>query len=275
MLNYQTTKLQNNHNYTTHMTLSTITNKQQQIIRLLYRHRFLDRKQIQTLLQHKDKRRIITWLKDLREKQYVQWIYDGDDFAAKTKPAIYYIGLAGIRYLKMTGDYPTFELRKRYKEAGRKQSYISRCLLIADCCIALDDKAKTSQSLRYTYVTEADYSDLDSPYSPTLGELKPHLYFEKDDSKSNTTYVMELFDALLPRYQVRKRLREYLKDKKAGASNLVALLAFSSTADLLYAKRRLRLLLEDDDEEGELIIRLTTVDKIKKDGITSEIWEEI
>lgn len=258
------------------MTLPAITNKQQQIIRLLYRHRFLDRKQIQTLLQHKDKRRIITWLKDLREKQYVQWIYDGDDFAAKTKPAIYYIGLAGIRYLKTTGDYPTIELRKRYKETGRKQSYISRCLLIADCCIALDDKAKTSQSLRYTYVTEADYSDLDSPYNSTLGELKPHLYFEKNDSKSNTTYVMELFDDLLPRYQVKKRLGEYveyLKDKEPDASDSIVLLAFSSTADLLYAKRRLRLLLEDD--ENELIIRLTTVDKIKKDGITSEIWEEV
>ncbi len=260
------------------MTIPTITNKQQQIIRLLYRHRFLDRKQIQTLLQNKDKRRIITWLKDLREKQYVQWIYDGNDFAAKTKPAIYYIGLAGIRYLKTTGDYPTLELRKRYKEAGRKQSYISRCLLIADCCIALDGKAKTSENLRYRYVTEADYSDLDSPYNPILGELKPHLYFEKDDSKSNTTYVMELFDTLLPRYQVRKRLGEYveyLKDKKADASNLVALLAFSSTADLLYAKRRLRLLLEDGDDEDDLIIRLTTVDKTKKDGITSEIWEEV
>lgn len=259
------------------MTLPTITNKQQQIIRLLYRHRFLDRKQIQTLLRHKDKRRIITWLKDLREKQYVQWIYDGDDFAAKTKPAIYYIGLAGIRYLKTTGDYPTLELRKRYKESGRTQSYISRCLLIADCCIALDDKVKTSESLRYTYVTEADYCDLDSPYNLLLGELKPHLYFAKDDGNSNTTYVMELFDALLPRYQVRKRLSEYLeylRDREADASDSIAMLAFSSTADLLYAKRRLRLLLEDD-EENELIIRLTIMDKIRKESVVGKIWEEV
>ena len=259
------------------MTIPTITNKQQQIIRLLYRHRFLDRKQIQTLLQHKDKRRIITWLKDLREKQFVQWIYDGDDFAAKTKPAIYYIGLAGIRYLKTTEDYSTLELRKRYKEPGRTQSYISRCLLIADCCIALDDKAKTSESLRYTYLTEADYSDLDSPYNSLLGELKPHLYFAKDDGNSHTTYVMELFDALLPRYQVRKRLGEYLeylKDKKADAANSIALLAFSSTADLLYGKRRLRWLLEDD-EENELIIRLTIMDKLRKESVVGKIWEEV
>jgi len=259
------------------MTLPTITNKQQIIIRLLYRYRFLDRKQIQILLQHKDKRRIITWLKDLRQKQYAQWIYDADDFVAKTKPAIYYIGLAGIRYLKKTGDYPTLELRKRYKESGRTQSYISRCLLIADCCITLDEKVKTSKGLNYIYFTEADYSDSDSPYNSLLGELKPHLYFVKDDGGINTAYVMELFDALLPRYQVRKRLGEYLeylRDREADTTNSIALLAFSSTADLLYAKRRLRLLLEND-EGNELIIRLTIMDKIRKESVIGRIWEEV
>ena len=259
------------------MTILTITNKQQIIIRLLYRYRFLDRKQIQILLQHKDKRRIITWLKDLRQKQYVQWIYDADDFAAKTKPAIYYIGLTGMRYLKRTGDYPTLELRKRYKESGRTQSYIGRCLLIADCCIALDEKAKTSKGLNYTYLTEADYSNPDSPYNLLLGELKPHLYFVKNDDGVNTEYIMELFDALLPRYQVKKRLGEYLeylRDREADATGSIALLAFSSTADLLYAKRRLCLLLEDD-EENELIIRLTIMDKIKKESVVGKIWEEV
>lgn len=259
------------------MTLPKITNKQQQIIRLLYRHRFLDRQQIQTILQHKDKKRIITWLKDLREKQYVQWIYNTDDFAAKTKPAVYYIGLGGIRYLKTIGDYPTTELRKRYKESGRTQAYIDRCLLIADCCIALDNKARTNEKINYVYLTEADYSNINSPYNLPLDELKPHLYFEKEDDCNKTINVMELFDVSLPRYQVRKRLGEYLEylqDNSTDLSSLIALLAFSSTADLLYAKRSLRLLLEDD-EEDELIIRLTTVDKIRKESVVGKIWEDV
>lgn len=259
------------------MTIPTISNKQQEIIRLLYRYRFLDRKQIQTLLRHKDKRRIISWLKDLREKQYVEWIYDADDFVAKTKPAIYYVGLASVRYLKKIGKYPTLELRKRYKESGRTRSYIGRCLLIADCCIALDEKAKICEGLNYTYLTEADYSDPDSPYNPMLSELKPHLYFVKNYDGVSTAYVMELFDALLPRYQVRKRLGEYLeylRDREADASNSIVLLAFSSTADLLYAKRRLRWLLEDD-EDSEFIIRLTTIDKIKKESVVGKIWEDV
>lgn len=259
------------------MTLPTITNKQQQIIRLLYRHRFLDRQQIQTILQHKDKKRIITWLKDLREKQYVNWIYNADDFAAKTKPAVYYIGLIGIRHLKTIDNYPTIELRKRYKESERTQAYIDRCLLIADCCIALDNKTRDSEKLCYTYLTEADYSDFNSPYNLLLNELKPHLYFEKETDGNKTAYIMELFNKSLPRYQFRKRLGEYLeylKDKQADALDSIGLLAFSTTADLLYAKRRLRLLLEDD-EDNKVIIRLTATDKIKKEGVVGKIWEEL
>jgi hypothetical protein len=49
-------------------TLPPLTPKQQEILKLLYKYKFLNRTQIQTLLSHKDKRRIITWLKDLREK---------------------------------------------------------------------------------------------------------------------------------------------------------------------------------------------------------------
>ena len=81
------------------MNLPKITTKQSDILKLLYTYRYLDRKQIQLAMNHTDKRRILAWLKDLREKHYVEWIYS-TDFAEKTKPAIYYLGLNGVRYLK-------------------------------------------------------------------------------------------------------------------------------------------------------------------------------
>jgi hypothetical protein len=81
-------------------TLPTITTKQQAILKLLYQYRFLNRIQIQTLLKHKDKRIIISWLKDLRDKQYVNWHYDATDFIAKSQLGIYYLALNGIRYLR-------------------------------------------------------------------------------------------------------------------------------------------------------------------------------
>ena len=81
------------------MQLPKTTTKQQDILKLLYRYRFVDRIQIQVLMGHKDKRRIGAWLKDLREKHYIEWIYS-TDFAEKTKPAIYYLGINGIRLLR-------------------------------------------------------------------------------------------------------------------------------------------------------------------------------
>ena len=65
--------------------LPGVTKKQKEIVELVYKHRFINRIQIQTLLGHKDYKTINLWLKDLKEKQYVEWIYS-THFAEKTKP---------------------------------------------------------------------------------------------------------------------------------------------------------------------------------------------
>ena len=85
------------------MKLPPTTPKQQDILKLLYRYRFANRIQLQEFMGHKNKRRIAEWLKDLREKHYIEWIYS-TDFAEKTKPAIYYLGLNGVRYLKTVDE---------------------------------------------------------------------------------------------------------------------------------------------------------------------------
>jgi hypothetical protein len=91
---------------------------------------------------HTDKRRISAWVKDLREKQYIEWIYDPNDFIAKSQPAIYYLGSNGIRHFKQFDSYPTTELRKRYREQQRSQTFIDSSLAIADCCLGLEAARK-------------------------------------------------------------------------------------------------------------------------------------
>ena len=256
----------------TKATLPLITHKQQEILILLYRFRFLDRIHIQALLEHKDKRRILSWLKDLREKQYIDWHYDADDFATKTKPAIYYLSLNGIRYLRGSDKYPSEELRKRYKEPNRTQSFIDRCLLIADCCITL--KAKSSEEISYSYNLQADIS------SSTYNGLKPHLSFVKQHKGTVTNYLLEIIETTLPRYQLRKRLKDhtdYLVDedwKEDLYEAPIVLFVCPNTADLLYVKRRIRNLLEDEDIES-YVVRVTIAEKLKAQGITSMIWEEV
>lgn len=267
------------------MNLPKITNQQQAILQLLYKHRFLDRTHIQAIMHHKDKPRIITWLKDLREKEYIEWIYDKDDFANKTKPAIYYLNLNGIRYLRTLNEYPPTELRKRYKEPTREQSFIDRCLILADCCVTLE--AKSIGEVQYSYVVEADYTDPDNERYFLSDELKPHLCFTKQESAEKTTYLVEIFDATTPHYMLRKRIKDYVvylnsgdwQDQTKDEQPPIALLACPTKADLIYAKRRTRMLLEDIQDEDtpkaeRLHIRFATIEQLKQQGVTSIIWEE-
>lgn len=258
-------------------TLPPITSKQQEILTLLYTFRFLDRTHIQILLGHKDKRRILSWLKDLREKSYVDWHYNADDFAAKTKPAIYYLNLNGIRYLRGLNTYPSGELRKRYKEPTRTPSFIDKCLLIADCCTAL--QTQSNKDVSYGYVTDADYVD-QNHNDHSLNKLKPNLFFTKQQSEMKVSYLLEVFDTTLPRYQLRKRLKDYVdylaNEDWGDTLDEVPTVLFvcPNTADLLYVKRRVRKLLEGEDIENASI-RVTTTEKLKTESVVSRIWEEI
>jgi protein involved in plasmid replication-relaxation len=253
-------------------TLQPITPKQQQIITLLYQYRFLNRLHIQALLKHKDKQRIIIWLKDLREKEYIDWHYDKSSLITKNQPAVYYITLNGIRYLRSLDGYPIAELRKRYKESTRKQTYIDRCLLMADCSIAL--MAKSNSQHEYVVSLSPGYAE-DTDAHQDVRDINPHLYFIKAQGATITRYLLEYFVEPLPRYQLRKRLKEYIEyaTNDDDADSLIVLFVCATVSELMYIKRRVRIMIDDDGRE--LRIRLTTLDKLEASGITSTIWEEV
>lgn len=285
--------------------LAKITKKQQEILKLLYRFRFLNRIQIQTLMGHKDPKTINLWLRDLRSKGYVEWIYS-THFAEKTKPAIYYLGLNGVRYLrKLTitdegGEqlptYPPEELRKRYKEPTRSQTYVDRCILLADCCVTLGQQS--TDKLNYFYQTEADYLLENSYYHFVLDSelIQPSLIFCKDrldnegkEEETLESYLLEVFDPTLPRYRIKKRLSDYVKylddedytwKEQTDTEKLpIILFVCPRTTDLIYAKRRTRKLIADswewkNEDEERPRIRFTTVEKLKQHGLLSKIWEE-
>jgi len=232
---------------------------------------------------HKNKRRIADWLKDLREKHYVEWIYS-TDFAEKTKPAIYYLGINGIRLLRTLDIYPPEELRKRYRESSRSPDFIAKSVLLAGCCLNL--AAKSTGNLSYSFVTQADYADADNEYNFLAEELKPDLCYERaEQTKHGTTmedYLIVVFDAATPRYMIRKRLKDYVTYLDEGSwkrrfddSELMVHFACPSKAELIYAKRRTRILLENIGRDKRSHIRFTTVEQVKLEGVTGFIWEEV
>ncbi|MEO6761571.1 MAG: replication-relaxation family protein [Candidatus Saccharimonadales bacterium] len=265
------------------MKLPKITTKQQTILKLIYRYRFLNRVQIQALLGHKSHKNTIVWLKDLRQKQYLDWIYS-TDFAEKTKPAIYYLNIDGLRYLTSTGDYPIEELRKRYREHSLKQPFIDRSILLADCCISL--MVNSVAGVSYSFVTHADYTDPGDQYHffAETGLIKPQLIIKKQERLPQTTkttnYLLEVFDASLPQYRIRKRLKDYVKFLADGAwagerddPEPIILLVCPSLHVLIYAKWRVRKYLEDIPSAADIKIQFTTTEILKQRGMTAEIWE--
>jgi len=265
------------------MTLPPITPKQQDILKLLYKYRFANRIQLQEFMGHKNKRRIAEWLKDLREKHYIEWIYS-TDFAEKTKPAIYYLGLNGVRYLKTVDEYPPAEVRKRYRESSRSPDFIAKSVLLADGCLSL--AAKSKSKLTYSFVTQADYADVDNEYHFLAEELKPDLCYERvEQTKRGTVvedYLVVVFNAAAPRHKVRKRLKDYVTYLDEGGwrrrfdgSELMVHIACPNVAELIYAKRRTRALLKDIGRDKKTHIRFTTVEQVRLQGVTGFIWEEV
>ena len=258
------------------MNLPKLTTKQAEILKLLYKYRYLDRIQIQKTLQHKDKRRILAWLKDLRDKHYVEWIYS-TDFIEKTKPAIYYLGINGIRHLKALDEYPIEEVRKRYKDDNRSRTFIDRSLAIASCCLALE-----ATGSGYSVITETDYINPEHDYH-FLAEhdiLRPSLYIQKQVRGVTTNYLLEIFDATLPRYRMRRRLKAYVtylddQEWEGEEPGPIILLVCSSITELVYAKRATKKLIEDTyADDGELQLRFTTAEVLKREGVAAKIWEE-
>ena len=275
------------------MNLPKLTPKQQEIIRLLYGYRFITRKQIQLLLGHTDKRRISAWLKELREQQFVNWLYDPNDPYERSAPAVYFLHINGIRFLRKTGEYMEPDLRKRYKDATRQQDFIDRCLLLADCTIHLEARNK-NDDISYTYALKADYTDPDSDFC-ILGEsefIDPDLAFTKeaetDEGYINQTYFVQFFDLSTPRYMVKKRLKgcvEYFGSKEpeewvgqTGQEELpIVLVACPTLAELIYAKRYTKKQLQDNelDEREDVCIRFATIQQVKRQGVTGLIWEDV
>jgi hypothetical protein len=265
------------------MNLPRITNKQQEIVELLYRYRFLNRIQIQTLLHHKNRKTINVWLSDLREKQYVEWIYS-DHFLEKTKPAIYYLGINGVRYLRSTGNYPVVELRKRYKESGRSEGFISRSIFLADISIEL--AGKTSESKRYVCQTAAEYVVPGSTFHflTKIKAINPDIVYTRQEDGVTKVYLLELLDAPLPRYRVKRRLKVYVDFLDYGftewrklsgeAKRPTVLFICPSVGELLFAKRYTRKLLEKALERKQIHIKFRTIDKVRETGLISKGWEE-
>ena len=179
-----------------------LSQKQQEILTLIPRFRFLTRIHIQSFLKHKDEARINKWLKYLIQNQYVLRRYDNAIIGKNRSPAIFYLGNGGVGFVNTFGMYDNTFIHKLYFDKKRSVTFIEHCLMIATICCALDNQQSDIKS--YEYATASDISDLQNPFHFLRNsELSVDLVFSKKErGKRKKWYFLTYFDQTLPRYRL-------------------------------------------------------------------------
>ena len=78
-----------------------ITKKQKDILYYLYKFYFLNTNQLQKLCHHKKPQTVQKWLKDLKDKKYINiHKIKENKFIIKTEPSIYYLTKLARQKLK-------------------------------------------------------------------------------------------------------------------------------------------------------------------------------
>ena len=257
------------------MEKAKITQKQQEIIKLIYKFRFLNSTQIQRFLNHHDKKRINLWLKDLNDKKYLNRIYS-NRLGDNTIPAIYYSGENLYKIIREFTDYSGKYLKNLYRDKERSQSFIKRQMFIADICLDLT-KISNKGETKYKFMTAADCTS--NPLYAFMDDLSPQLIFTKNKSKQ---YFFAMLDSNMPKYMVKKKIKNYFElfyenawEENIGTKFPTILFSCETKALLIFAKKTAKYLLNDYQNPEELELWFGLDEDIKEYGIIAEVWETI
>lgn len=245
--------------YTNTTLLPKLTKKQQQILLLLYRFRFLNRIHIQTLLNHKDYHRTNFWLKDLTEKEYTGRIYS-NKLKENTIPAKYYLKINGIRYLKTQSECHKAYFNKLYKEGEKSPVFINRCFFIADMYLKFLHETQNKIST-YQFYTQTDYTP-----TSIIREINPHFVILKGKRNQKRYHAYELFEEGQPQWYKKDRIKKYIEffaqEEKALPVDITFVCPHKS---FIAITRHIKRLNETDESIPE--ISVTTKELMKQDKI--------
>lgn len=250
-----------------------ITPKQHEILILLYRYRFLNRKQIQKFLNHKYPRRINSWLKDMTDKKIISRKYSYK-LKENTKPAIYHLS-SGSKKILLKDDQVNKNLIDRvYQEKNRSKKFINRCLLTADIFFHLKDQSLVFNN-KLHYYTKTDLSVYD--YFPYR---LPDAYIVLETNNNLARrYFLEIIANKTPCFVLRNRIQIYVDYfeaggwyKKTGYPLPKILIICPNKYIKSYFKKYISQLLEEGYHQVQYFLALAS--DIKTKGIRSDTWEE-
>lgn len=189
--------------------LPKLTSNQKQLLFYFYQFRFLHTQQIQKLFNHKDPRMVQIWLKDLKEKGYIQRQYFKDTFENHAKPAVYFLTLQARQFLKNNKNYNLDALDKLYKEKKRTESFIHNCLTLVDIYLYFVLNKKKAEKI--SFYTENQLLQYDS-----FPKEYPDAYIVVKTKGNTKRYFLELFEDYVTARVLQSRLKAYVQYADEG-----------------------------------------------------------
>ncbi len=187
------------------------TSKQDEILLLLYRFRFLNRIQIQQFLNHKSDTRVTHWLKDLTERNIIKRIYS-QTVGDINKPAIYYLGLKSrhILLLKFKEQCNAKLLHRVYREGKSSPTFQEHWIFMTDLYFHFLKVAKKNNAELHFY-TQTDLENF--AYLPLS---LPDAYIAVKDQKQSKRYFLELIDGNEKWFEADKKMKRLISYFKKG-----------------------------------------------------------
>lgn len=264
------------------MSKKIVTNQQQSIQTLIYTFRFLNSKQIQKFLNHKDHRRINSWLKDLTEKGYLERDFT-PIYGTQTKPAVYNLASKGRSLIRKTYSKALPKYLERLRDdKDRSKAFRIKCQIIADLYLILFEdkivefvkelseiltKGITLKYNEFQFFTPAFLADLDFVLLP---KFKPDAYvYRRTDDGVNHTSLFVL-DAYIPRMMLRYSIQnifailndEYWEDE--SINTLQFYFICPNNVIIVYLRRLLPSFLEKYYGGKEIIFHFATRNQLFK-----------
>lgn len=184
--------------------LPKITPNQKQIVKDLYKFRFINTHQFQKLFNHKDPTMVKEWLKDLKDKRYIGSDYKRKDLEENRKPARHFLALLGRKMLKGQKGFDIDVLEKVYKEKGRQASFKNHCLEIVEMYLFLRSQKKPDEELKF--FTQSNLAKYDY-----FADIEADAYVILQDKNKTRRFFLHIFKDSDPTWLPRQKIQKYIK----------------------------------------------------------------
>jgi len=249
------------------------------ILILIYKFRFLNRYHIQTLLNHKQRNKVILWLNELTGHKYLKRYYY-QKFAGE--PAAYSLGFMSRKYLidnkEKLKDINDSLLDRVWRESTCSQKFKKHCMFLADIYISLLTLIKQIDSGRgkLHFFTKTDLKGVQYLILP-----EPDAYFSIEDKTGLVKrYFLDIFDDLPPRMILRKRIKQYFRyfEKEYWQDNMKhdfpeIILVCPDNTSKRYLNNFIKKMLVE--KESRIQFYLSTRDMIKIKGLNSSVLQKV